>query len=103
LETAKEEIREALFSREELHELPVELHSQFFKPGNETARVTVLARVELKSLKFRKADDRNRNDLTIVSALFDRNGNYVTGNQKTVEMRLKDETLASPAVTGITI
>ncbi len=102
-ENAKEEIREAIFSREEMRELPAELHSQFFKPNNDTARVTVLARVELKGLKFRKADDRNRNDLTIVSALFDRNGNYVTGNQKLVEMRLKDDTLAARLNSGITV
>ena len=34
-ETAKEEIREAIFSREEMREMPVELHTQFFKPSNE--------------------------------------------------------------------
>ena len=28
-------MREAIFSREEMHEIPVELHSQFFKPSNE--------------------------------------------------------------------
>jgi len=55
VETAKEEIREALFSREEMREIPVELQSQFFKPSSETARVTVLARIDLKGLKFRKA------------------------------------------------
>src|SRR5205823_5878903 len=100
----KEEIREAIFSREETHEIPVELHSQFFKPGNDTARVTVLARVDLRGLKFRKTDDaRNANELTIAAVVFDRNGNYVTGVQKLVSMRLKDETLAARAGTGITV
>ena len=92
-ETAKQEIQEALFSREELRELPIDLNSQFFKPGKETARVTVMAHVNVKGLQFRKADGRNYNNLTIVAALFDRNGNYVTGVQKMLEMRLKDETL----------
>src|SRR6185295_5251295 len=41
-ETAKQEIEEALFSREELHDLPVEMHTQFFKSSDELAKVTVL-------------------------------------------------------------
>ncbi|MBZ5623264.1 MAG: VWA domain-containing protein [Acidobacteriia bacterium] len=102
-ENAKEELREAIFSREEMHELPVDLHTQFFKPNEETAKVTVLMHVDLKRLRFRKAEGRNRNDLTIVSALFDRNGNYVTGNQKLLEMRLKDDTIEKRAETGLTV
>ena len=102
-ENAKEELREAIFSREEMHDLPVELHTQFFKPTDLSARVTILTHVDLKRLRLRKADGRNRNDLTIVSALFDRNGNYVTGNQKVVEMRLKDETIEKRADAGITV
>jgi VWFA-related protein len=102
-ETAKEELREAIFSREELKELPVSLHTQFFKPSNETARVTVVASIDLKQLRFRMEGDRHRNDLTIVAALFDRNGNWVTGSQKQVEMRLKDATLERPAASGFTI
>ena len=31
-ETAKQEIEDALFSREELRDIPIELHTQFFKP-----------------------------------------------------------------------
>ena len=102
-ENAREELREATFSREEMHDLPVELHTQFFKANDTSAKVTVLTRVDLKRLRLRKADGRNRNDLTIVSALFDRNGNYVVGNQKVVEMRLKDETLEKRADSGITV
>jgi VWFA-related protein len=102
-ENAKEELREAIFSREEMHDLPIEMHTQFFKPTDQTAKVTVLTHVDLKRLRLRKAEGRNRNDLTIVSALFDRNGNYVTGNQKVVEMRLKDETIEKRADSGITV
>ena len=102
-ETAKEELREAIFSREELKELPVSLHTQFFKPSNETARVTVVASIDLKQLRFHMEGDRHRNDLTIVAALFDRNGNWITGSQKQVEMRLKDATLERPSASGFTI
>ncbi len=102
-ETAKREVEEALFSREEMGDIPVELHTQFFKSGEDKARVSVLIKVDVKRLKFRKEEDRNRNDLTVVAALFDRNGVYVTGNQKRIEMRLKDETVEKRLDGGLTI
>ena len=102
-ETAKQEIAEALFSREELQDIPVELHTQFFKASEDSARVAVVARVDVKHLHFRKAEGRNRDDLTVVSALFDRNGTYVTGNEKRLEMRLRDETLEKRLGSGITV
>jgi VWFA-related protein len=102
-ETAKEEISEALFSREEMTDLPVSLMTQYFKSSEQNARVTVLMRVEAKKLKFRREDDRNCNVLTIATALFDRNGNYVVGNEKKLEMKLKDETLAKRLDNGLTV
>ena len=102
-ETAKREVEEALFSREEMSDIPVELHSQFFRTGEDKARVSVIVKVDLKRLKFRKEEDRNRNDLTLVAALFDRNGIYVAGSQKKIEMRLKDETVEKRLDGGITI
>jgi VWFA-related protein len=102
-EEAKREIEEAIFSQEELHDLPVGLHTQFFKSGEADARLTVLAHVDVKTLRFRKAEGRNRNDLTVVSALFDRNGNFLQGSEKTLEMRLKDETLQGKLGSGITL
>jgi VWFA-related protein len=101
-ETAKQEIEEALFSREELHDLPVELHTQFFKV-TETAKLSVVVHVDLKRMRFRKAEDRNRNELTVVAALFDRNGNYVTGQKKIIEFRLKEGTLAKLESNGISL
>ncbi len=103
VETAKEEIQDALFSRELMHDLPVELHTQFFKVGEDSAKVTVLVRLDLKHIRFRKADGRNQNNLTIVSGLFDRNGNYVTAIEKKIEMRLRDDTLEKKVGSGITV
>lgn len=100
---AKEEIREALFSREEVSDIPVDLNMQFFKSSDVNARLSVVARVSVKTLHFRKAEDRNLDNLTILSGVFDRNGNYVSGIQKIVEMRLRDQTLAALPATGINI
>ncbi|MGA8028965.1 MAG: VWA domain-containing protein [Bryobacteraceae bacterium] len=101
-ETAKAEIRDAVFSRDEMHDIPVELHTQFFKSSAVDAKLTVLARVDLKRIRFQKVDGRNRNELTIVSALFDRNGNYIVGMSKVLTLRLRDETLGK-LNSGITV
>jgi hypothetical protein len=89
---AKEEIDSALSSREEVHELPMELHTEFSRPSDTEAKLQVQARVDLKEWLHRADDGRNRNDLTLVLALFDNAGNFVTGWQKTVQVLPPDET-----------
>src|SRR5258708_5410034 len=102
-ETAKQEIQDALFSREAMHDIPVELHTQFFKSSEDSAKVTVLVRLDVKRIHFRKVDGRNQNDLTIVSGLFDRNGNYVTAIEKKLGVSLLHATLAKQESAGITV
>ena len=92
LAVSKQEIESAVFSREEIHNLPVEMHTQVTKTG-EQAKLNVLASVDLKLIHLRKADDRNRNDVTIVAALFDSNGNFIAGQQKILQLRLLDDTV----------
>jgi hypothetical protein len=89
---AKQEIADAVFGRDEINELPVELHTQFFKSSDTDAKLTVIVGVNLQQIAFRRAQGRNNDDLTIVSALFDDNGNFIAGDQKVVELRLKDDT-----------
>jgi VWFA-related protein len=94
-EQSREEIREAVFSRDEIQDIPVDLQTEFFKTSDSTAELTVVTHVDLRGLKFRKAEDRNNDTLTVVTGLFDPNGNFVSGLQKVVELRLRDQTLAA--------
>jgi hypothetical protein len=59
--------------------------------------------VNLKNLHFRKVDGRNNDNLTVLSGLFDRNGNYISGMQKVVELRLLDPTLERLLNSGVTV
>jgi VWFA-related protein len=102
-EVAKEQVEEAVFSQEEIHDLPADLHTQYYKTDQSDAEISVLTHVSLNHLQFRKEDGRNKNNLTIVSALFDRNGNFIAGNEKTIELRLRDTTLARLEQTGMTV
>jgi VWFA-related protein len=99
---AKEEIQQAIFSQEEMHDVPIDCQTQFFK-NEKGVRLTVEARVETKGLRFRKAADRNNDKLTVATVIFDENGNLLTGMEKTVEMKLRDETLQRMNKTGISV
>jgi VWFA-related protein len=102
-EEAKREMEEALFSREPMRDIPVELHTQFFKSGQFDAKLAVVARVDVRKLQYRKADGRNLDNLTLVCGLFDRNGNYIKGVEKKIEMKLLDGTLETKLAGGILI
>jgi VWFA-related protein len=97
------EIGEAVFSRDVISDLPIVLRTQFFKSSDEDAKLKVIVHVDLKALRFRKDEGRNRDDVTVVSTLFDRNGNFVTGIQKVVEMRLLDQNMTRRLTTGISV
>jgi VWFA-related protein len=102
-EQAKEEIEEAIFSQEEIQGVPVDLQTQFFKQSSEQVKLAVLARVGLQGMRFRKADGRNRDEVTIATAIFDQNGNFVTGGEKIVQMRLFDSTYERLSRSGLTV
>jgi VWFA-related protein len=102
-EAAKEEIQEAIFSQEEIHDLPVELQTQFFKKDSAEARLAVLTRFDIKGIRFRKAEGRNLDNVTIATAIFDENGNFVTGGEKVVEMKLLDTTYERLTRNGFTV
>lgn len=102
-EQAKAAIQDAVFSQEEVSELPVQLHTQFFKPDEENAKLSVLVHMDVRRFHFLKADGRNNDDVTVVSAVFDRNGNFISGTQKVLQLHLKDETLESRLNSGVTL
>jgi len=99
---ANEELKEAFFSRDEMRELPVDLSTRYFKTSENKARLSILARIDAKHLHYRKADGRNDNKLTVVGGVFDRNGNFVVGTQKVLDLKLKDQTLDALPAAGIT-
>jgi VWFA-related protein len=102
-DAAKQDIEDALFSQEEQHGLRVELHTQYYKVDSMNAKLAVMTRVDIGHMRFEKAGDRNQNNLTIVAALFDRDGNIVTGIEKNVEMKLLDTTLQRLSRTGLMV
>jgi VWFA-related protein len=100
---AKQEIEDALFSQEEMHDLPIDLHTQFFKASDTDAQLAVLVHIDARHLHYSHDQGRNANQLTIVSGLFDRNGKFITANEKVLDLHLKDDTLANKLERGLTL
>jgi VWFA-related protein len=102
-EMEKLEIQEAVFSQDEIDDLPLSLQTQYFKTDETSARLSVVSHLELKGLRFRKAEGRNFDNLTVATVLFDENGNFVTGGEKIVQMRLFDTTYQKLINSGLTV
>jgi len=100
-EQAKQQLEETFFSRDEIHDLPAELQTQYFKLGNGDATLSAVANVDVKKLTFRKEGNRNHNAVTVETGLFDSDGNFVTGLKKVVTLSLLDETLEKRLGAGI--
>jgi hypothetical protein len=99
----KEDIEEAVFSRDDVRELPMDVNTQFFKTDNVNAKLSVVAHIGLNSVQFLKQDGRNVDTLKLVAALFDNDGNYVTSTSETVQMHLRDATMNKMSHSGISV
>jgi len=102
-EEAKQEIAEAVFAQNEIHELPLRVQTQFFRSGDDAAHISVLVHVDVRQMQFHKSDGRNLNQLTVIAALFDRNANFISAKSNTVKMHIKDNTLSTKLDSGITV
>jgi hypothetical protein len=100
---AREEIEDAIFSPDDLNELPIDVHTQFFRKNDTDAMLSVMTHLDLRFVHFQKREGRNFDNLTLVTVLFDGNGKYLTAQEKTLEMRLLDTTLARLSPSGLTL
>ena len=62
-----------------------------------------MAHIDLKTLRFQKAEGLNNDNLTIVYGLFDRNGNIMKATARELKMHLKEETLAARLAAGVNV
>ena len=101
-EEAKEEVREALFSGEEIDTLPIQLNTQFLNISPASSQLTVLTHLDISGIRFRKMDGRNRNDVVMATGVFDSNGLLVDGQMKEVTLKLQDSTVERLRQKGLT-
>ncbi len=102
-EQERQEIQEAIFSQDEIMDLPLELQTQYYKKDQTQAQLSVVSRLQLKGMHFRVADGRHSDNLIFATAIFDDNGNFVTGGEKILQMHLLDPTYEKVMRTGVTL
>jgi VWFA-related protein len=73
----KEQIRETIYSRTDVQQLPVTMDVKVFSTKTEDRELVVSGRLDTKSLHLRKDGQRNLNNVTFVSAIFDQKDNLV--------------------------
>jgi len=100
---AEEDLEQAVYSQDQMNELPVEMHTQFFRASEQEAKLNVLTHLDLRFLSFKKREGRNQDNLVVVTALFDRDGKCLTATKKTLEFHLRDGTLERYARSGVTM
>lgn len=99
-EAAKREIEDAVFSQDEQHAVAVTLQTQYSKTGAATGTLDVIVDIDIAHLPFAKVGGLNQDDLTVVTSLFDSDGNYITGSEKDIAMKFHDDTLKQLSRTG---
>jgi VWFA-related protein len=102
-EMVREEVRVALFSQDEFADVPIDLKTQFFKVDAGSVQLSVLTRVSIQKIHFRKADGRNYNNVVLATALFDRNGQFVEGQMREIAVKLLDSSVERLSTTGLTV
>jgi VWFA-related protein len=100
-EEAKEQIREAMFSPDPIQDLTLQVRIEPRQIGPQKVEITVRARLDVRALSFGRVGDRNTNKIVFVVALFDTDGNFVSGEQENRELALQDTTLADLQKSGL--
>ena len=100
-EPARLQVDDAVFSRDQMNQIPVVLQTGYTEPNNGDPTIMVSVKVNLKPLSLPTSKEQRPDSLTVVSALFNGDGSYLTGTTKTVRLQLRSDTLAQtdPSVT----
>ena len=91
----KEDIVDALRAPGNLNEIPVQLSYQISQVSDSIYQLTLLTRVRLGHMEFLSEDDRRKNSLSLVSAVFDENDKWVDGLEKMVDFSLLEPSYAA--------
>lgn len=89
-DVAKAEIENAAYSQQEIDGLPIDLDLRYAVDDSGSAKLFAVAHVNTTGAPFENHEGQRSYNFTVVTALFDANGIYVEGNQKAVDLHLKD-------------
>ncbi len=99
----KDQLRRLVASREEFHDLALDVSTTVGPSSGESKQLAVLVKLDLNTVRFRKDADRNVNTLIFVAGVYDDAGNWVTGEQKRFNLKLPDAELQDMRSKGVAI
>jgi VWFA-related protein len=86
-EQAAREIEDAIFSRDEMREIPLSVRVD---QSTASAKLSTTTHIGLGAIRFDSKDGHSRASLTATVGLFDANGIYIDGKQQTFELDYPD-------------
>lgn len=103
IEESKNNMREAVFSRDQLSDLPVELTAQLIKRDERAGQIVVKTRIYPQSLKLRHENGRRFGQVRVVCSVFDANGEYVTAVERVMDLQMRDEMFERTRESGVVL
>jgi VWFA-related protein len=97
----KEQIREAVYSRTDVQQLPVTMDVKVFSTKTEDRDLVLSGRLDTKSLHLRKDGQRNLSNVTFVSAIFDQKDNLVQLQRGQAKLEAPDAQLQQVLSAGL--
>jgi VWFA-related protein len=95
---AKEEIENAVFSRDEIRDIPVTVRTKVAQ-----GKLAVEAHFDIGGIRLVRENGHNRGSVTATMGLFDDGGNYLKGAQEVVDLDFPDDKLAAAIASGRTV
>jgi VWFA-related protein len=97
----EEMVREALRSKTDRNDLPVDLKMSSSTEPGETRELSLLTHLDVKALHFRKDGDHNLNSVGFIVAVFDQKDNIVQVKERHAKINVVDAQLPDFFMTGI--
>ena len=102
-EQSHDELQDALFSQDEIRDLPMELQTQYVRKDAGDGELSIVSRLQMKDVPFQVVDGRHVDSLTLATSIFDENGNFVVGGQKVLDLNLLEASYQKMIQSGLTV
>jgi len=99
--TPPDPIETALYSGGSSQAFPIALHAESSRTPNSQAMLSVSVHVDIQHLEFQKQQDHYVGTLIFRTALFDSHQQYVTGDERNLDLNLDEKRFADLAHSGI--
>jgi hypothetical protein len=97
----KDDLQRMMSSWEDVHDLTIAVRTEVVPSSDQVRDLNVEVRLDLASVPFRKEGDRNLNTLIFVTGIYDNDGNWVNGEKKQVDLKLRKSELKDMQTRGV--